>query len=281
MIAAFQGERGAFSEEAARKLLGRDVEVLPCETFDDVFAAVKDGRATAAVVPIENSLAGSVVRNYELLAAEDLTITAEAFVRIELNLIGHRGARLDDIRTVASHPVALAQCRRFLAEHHLEVVPSYDTAGSVKELMEKGGRDAGAIAGETAAEIYGGEILARGIEDHHHNYTRFLLLQTNVVTGFSPSYAGVKPGATFKTTVLFRTPNTPGALFRAIAAFALRDINLSKIESRPIEGRPWEYSFYVDLAGRADDANVARGIDHLREMCEAVRVLGSYPTGEF
>jgi len=278
MIAAFQGDRGAFSEEAARKLLGRDVEVLPCESFDDVFEAVKQGRATAAVVPIENSLAGSVLRNYELLAAEQLTITAEAFVRIELNLIAHRGVRLDEIRRVSSHPVALAQCRRFLAEHHFEVTPAYDTAGSVKELIEKGARDAGAIAGETAAEIYGGEILARGIEDHHHNYTRFLLLQgamPGVVTGFSPSQAS------FKTTVLFRTPNKPGALFRALAAFALRDINLSKIESRPIEGRPWEYAFYVDLAGRADDADVARGINHLREMCETVRVLGSYPAGEF
>jgi prephenate dehydratase len=281
MIAAFQGERGAFSEEAARKLLGRDVQVLPCETFDDVFAAVKDGRATAAVVPIENSLAGSVLRNYELLAAADLTITAEAFVRIELNLIAHSGVKIDDIRTVASHPVALAQCRRFLTEHHFEVTTSYDTAGSVKDLMEKGGRDAGAIAAETAAEIYGGEILARGIEDHHHNYTRFLLLEPDVAPALSRRERNLRGCATFKTTVLFRTPNSPGALFRALAAFALRDINLSKIESRPIEGRPWEYSFYVDLMGRADDANVARGIDHLREMCEAVRVLGSYPAGEF
>jgi prephenate dehydratase len=274
MIAAFQGERGAFSEQAARKLLGHDVIVLPCESFDDVFAAVKGGRANAAVIPIENSLAGSVLRNYELLAAEDLTITGEAFVRIELNLIAHRGVTLEEVRKVSSHPVALAQCRRFLAQHAFEVTAAYDTAGSVKELMSNGSRDSGAIAGETAAEIYGGEILARGIEDHHHNYTRFLLLQ-NVVTGFSPSQA------TFKTTVLFRTPNSPGALFRALAAFALRDINLSKIESRPIEGRPWEYSFYVDLAGRADDPNVARGIDHLREMCEAVRVLGTYAAGEF
>ena len=272
MIAAFQGERGAFSEEAARKLLGADVEVLPCETFDDVFDAVKNGRATAAVVPIENSLAGSVLRNYELLAAADLTIAAEAFVRIELNLIGHRGVRMEDIRRVASHPVALAQCHRFLAAHHFEVTPSYDTAGSVKDMIEKGSRDQGAIAGATAAEIYGGEILARGIEDHPNNHTRFLLLEHG--TGED---TGAPQSDVFKTTILFRTPNKPGALFRALAAFALRDINMSKIESRPIEGRPWEYSFYVDISGRADEPNVARGIEHLREMCESVRVLGSYP----
>ena len=268
MIAAFQGERGAFSEEAARKLLGREVEVLPCETFDDVFAAVREGRATAAVVPIENSLAGSVLRNYELLASADLTISAETFVRIELNLIAHRGVPIADIRRVSSHPVALAQCHRFLASHHFEVLPSYDTAGSVKEMIEKGARDHAAIAGATAAEIYGGEILARAIEDHPNNYTRFLLLGKDAV-----EVGGASP---FKTTILFRTPNKPGALFRALAAFALRDINLSKIESRPIEGRPWEYSFYVDLIGHAADQNVARGIEHLREMCESVRVLGSY-----
>jgi prephenate dehydratase len=273
MIAAFQGERGAFSEEAARQLLGASVEVLPCETFEDVFAAVKDGRAKAAVVPIENSLAGSVLRNYELLAGADLTITAEAYVRIALNVIGHRGAKLEDIRRVSSHPVALAQCHRFLGSHRFEVTPSYDTAGSVKNVIEHGAREEAAIAGATAAEIYGGEILARGVEDHHHNYTRFLLLEP-------AGRAAAESDRAFKTTILFRTPNRPGALFRALAAFALRDVNLSKIESRPIEGRPWEYSFYVDLAGRSSEPNVHRGIEHLREMCESVRVLGSYPVGE-
>jgi prephenate dehydratase len=271
--AAFQGERGAFSEEATRQLLGDDVDVLPCETFDDVFEAVKDGRTTCAVVPIENSLAGSVLRNYELLAATDLTITGEAYVRIALNLIGHRGAKLAEIRRVSSHPVALAQCHRFLASHRFEVTPSYDTAGSVKNVIERGSRDEAAIAGAAAAEIYGGEILAHGIEDHHQNYTRFLLLEP-------PGQTMIQSDRPFKTTLLFRTSNRPGSLFRALAAFALRDISLSKIESRPIEGRPWEYSFYVDLVGAAEDANVLRGIEHLREMCESVRVLGSYPAGE-
>jgi prephenate dehydratase len=271
-IAAFQGERGAFSEEAARNLLGVDTAVVCCRTFEDVFEAVRSNRATHGVVPIENSLAGSVLRNYELLADADLTITGETFVRISLNLIGHR---IDEIRRVYSHPVALAQCNRFFAERHFEALAAYDTAGSVKMMMEGGKREEAAIAGAAAAEIYGAEILRAGIEDHHANYTRFLLL--------SPSGHEWPANETtaWKTTLLFRTPNTPGALFRALAAFALRDINLVKIESRPIEGRPWEYSFYVDIMGEARDSNISRGIDHLREMCETVRLLGSYPAGEW
>jgi prephenate dehydratase len=274
-IAAFQGERGAFSEEAVRNLLGVETEVVPCRTFEDVFETVRSGRASHGVVPIENSLAGSVLRNYELLADADLTIVGETFVRISLNLIGRSGTRLEDVRRVYSHPVALAQCNRFLTEHAFEVSAAYDTAGSVKMVMEGGQRDEAGIAGPAAAEIYGGEIIAAGIEDHHANYTRFLLL----------SLAGhewpAKKTDTWKTTLLFRTPNKPGALFRALAAFALRDINLVKIESRPIEGRPWEYSFYADIIGEARDSNIRRGIDHLREMCETVRVLGSYPAGEW
>lgn len=271
-VVAFQGERGAFSEEAARKLIAETIEVKPCATFDDVFDAVKSGDATCAVVPIENSLAGSVLRNYELLASADLTITAELFLPIRLNLIGRPGARLEDIRRVSSHPVALAQCHRFIAAHALEARPAYDTAGSVKLLMEQGSAGEAAIAGRAAAEIYGAEILAESIEDHPENFTRFLLLMP-------ASSSAVRPSPNMKTTLLFRTPNKPGALFRALAAFALRDINLTKLESRPIEGRPWEYSFYADLAGDAADPNVARAIEHLREMCETVRVLGTYGAG--
>lgn len=273
-IVAFQGERGAFSEEAARKLLGHAVDARPCKTFDDVFAAVAGGEATCALVPIENSLAGSVQRNYELLASAALTIAGEVYLQIRLNLIARPGTRIEDARTVYSHPVALAQCHRFIAAHQLEAKAAYDTAGSVKQLMDEGGSTDVAIAGMTAAEIYGATILEHGIEDHPENFTRFLLLRPS--TAEVTSHSGA-----MKTTLLFRTPNTPGALFRALAAFALRDINLSKLESRPIEGRPWEYSFYVDAAGPATDPNIARAIDHLREMCETVRVLGSYPAAEF
>ncbi len=293
MVVAFQGERGAFSEEAARKLLGPDIDVLACRTFDDVFAAVSSGAARSAILPIENSLAGSVLRNYELLAENNLVITGEVYVRIELNLIGLPAADIEDIRTVYSHPVALAQCQRFLAEHTFEVKAAYDTAGSVKSIVEDGRADEAGIAGAAAADIYRAKILARGIEDHHRNYTRFLLLTRDAAgqagggsvaaprpSGGPPAQHDTRLSRPMKTTLLFRTKNRPGALFRALAAFALRDINMSKIESRPIEGRPWEYSFYVDITGDASDPNVARAIDHLDEMSETVRVLGSYPAGE-
>lgn len=272
--AAFQGERGAFSEEAARQLLGREVAVLPCRMFDDVFDAVATGTATCAVVPIENSLAGSVLRNYELLAEHGLSIAGETYVRIELCLIGLRGARLEDIRTVSSHPVALAQCQRFLSERGFAVTVAYDTAGSVKDMIDRGVKSDAAIAGAAAARLYDAEILVEGVEDHHQNYTRFLLLSPE-----ASSHAG--EGNAMKTTLLFRTLNRPGALFRALAAFALRDINMSKIESRPIEGRPWEYSFYVDILGDASSETLRRAIAHLEEMCDTVRVLGSYPAADF
>ena len=273
LTVAFQGERGAFSEEAARKLLGDSVEAVPCRTFEDVFAAVASGRVRSALIPIENSLAGSVVRNYELLAEDELSIRGEVYLRISHNLIAQPGVRLSDIRQVHSHPVALAQCQRFIAEHMLEALASYDTAGAVKDLMSKGRSSTGAIAGRMAAELYGGEIVAAEIEDHRENFTRFLLL-SKPEEKITPASGGA-----LKTSIMFRTPNRPGALFRALAAFALRDVNMTKIESRPIVGRPWEYSFYVDIGGDTADPNLARAIDHLREMSEVVRVLGCYPAG--
>jgi prephenate dehydratase len=271
---AIQGERGSFSEESARKLLGSAIVLLPCRTFEDVFTAVASRAAVCAVIPIENSLAGSVHRNYELLAAAGLTIEGEVFLRISHNLIGQPGARVEDIRRVFSHPVALAQCQRFLAAHsEWEVLASYDTAGSVKEMIEGCRLEEAAIASAGAAETYGGRILIPEVEDHPLNYTRFLLLAH---TGEAPP---IPSAGERKTTVLFRTPNRAGALFRALAVFALRDINLTKIESRPIEGRPWEYSFTIDLNGDVRDPNLDRALQNLREMCEIVRVLGCYPAG--
>jgi prephenate dehydratase len=269
---AFQGERGAFSEEAARKLLGDTIEVLPCRTFDDVFAAVADGRAEAAVVPIENTLAGSVLRNFELLASAHLSIRGEVLLRIAHALIAPRGTNVVDIRRVYSHPVALAQCQRFFAAHRgtIEAIAADDTAGSVRMVVERAAAGEAAIAAAGAATIYGADVLINGIEDHRENYTRFLLLARE---GSSMRADG---GGARKTSLMFVAPNKPGSLFRALAAFALREIDLMKIESRPIEGRPWEYAFYVDLAGDADEPNVARAIDHLREMCEVVRLFGSY-----
>jgi prephenate dehydratase len=278
MRVAFQGERGAFSEAAAHKLLGASVEVLPCRTFEEVFAAVQSKNASCALLPIENSLAGSVHRNYELLGEGVLEIVGEVLLRIRHNLIARPGTRLTDIRRVLSHPVALAQCQRFLAGHpEIEAVATYDTAGSVKIVMEDGRSDEAAIAGAPAAEVYGGAILASNIEDHAENYTRFLLLSRNREAPTMKAHMG-RPAQ--KTTVLFRTPNKPGALFRALAAFALRDINLTKLESRPIEGRPWEYAFYADIGGDAAEPNVANALSHLREMCETVVILGSYAAAD-
>lgn len=274
MRVAIQGERGAFSDSAARKLLGETIELVACRTFDDVFDAIRSGHAEAAVVPIENSLAGSVLRTYDLLGEREVRIVGETLLPIRLCLLTRPGATLQNVKRVLSHPVALAQCQRFLARvPHVEAVAAYDTAGSVKLVMEGGSESDAAIAGADAASIYGAEILETGLEDNAANYTRFVLISA------LPSVDVQEPGAggALKTTVLFHTANQPGALFRALAAFALRDINLTKLESRPIEGRPWEYAFYADISGGADEPNVRNALNHLREMCEPMVVLGSYP----
>lgn len=272
---AFQGERGAFSEDAARKLLGPNIETVANRTFDEMFESVSTGRADCAVAPIENSLAGSVHKNYDLLVEHDLTIIGETKVRIVHNLIARAGVALGDVRRVCSHPVALAQCEKFLrANPQIEVAQVYDTAGGVKMVIENGRDDETAIAGATAAEIYGAQIIAKGIEDNPKNFTRFLLLTRPDRAASIETTANTSEK---KTSIVFRVSNQPGSLFRALAVFALRDIDLTKIESRPIEGRPWEYSFYLDLIGDRKDTPVERSLAHLSEMTESIRVLGSYP----
>jgi len=275
---AFQGARGAFSEEAARKLAGPDIAVLPCERFEDVFRSLQQGRAAGAVVPIENSLAGSVHENYDHLVSFEFPIVAETSVRIVHNLIARKGTPFSKIRRVFSHPVALNQCLDFFARNpRMERIPFYDTAGSVKMIVEQGLTDAAAIASAVAAEIYGAHILRRSIESDRRNFTRFFLLRT-------PQYARRHPPradahAVWKTSLVFGTRNTPGALFRALSAFALRDLNLTKIESRPLRGKPWEYLFYVDFLGRVDTPNAQNALGHLRELADLLRVLGCYPKG--
>jgi prephenate dehydratase len=277
-LLAFQGARGAFSEEAARKLTGPDAVVLPCERFEDVFRSLQEGRAGGAVVPIENTLAGSVHENYDHLQAFDFPIVAETSVRIVHNLMARPGVTFAKLRRVYSHPVALNQCLDFFARNpQIERVPFYDTAGSVKMVMEEGLEDAGAIASSVASEIYGARILRRSIESDRQNFTRFFLLR-------SPAYAKRHPiaapkGVPWKTSLVFTTRNLPGALFRALSAFALRDLNLTKIESRPLRGKPWEYLFYVDFLERADSPTAINALNHLRELADYLRVLGSYPKG--
>jgi prephenate dehydratase len=277
-LIAFQGARGAFSEEAARRLAGPDAAMLPCERFEDVFRSLKEGRAAGAIVPIENTLAGSVHENYDHLQSFELPIVAETSVRIVHNLMARPGVPFSRIRRVYSHPVALNQCLDFFAKNpQIERIPFYDTAGSVKMVMEEGLDDAGAIAGAVAAEIYGARTLRRSIESDRQNFTRFFLLRR-------PEYAKRHPvtapkGGPWKTSLVFSTRNIPGALFRALSAFALRDLNLTKIESRPLRGKPFEYLFYVDFLERVDSPNARNALNHLRELADFLRVLGCYPKG--
>jgi prephenate dehydratase len=277
-LIAFQGERGAFSEEAARKLLGDAVQVLPCPRFEDVFESLKKGRASGAVVPIENTLAGSVHENYDHLLRYDLPIVAETSVRIVHNLMAPPGVAFSRIRRVYSHPVALNQCLRFFQQYPaIERVTNYDTAGSAKMIMEQGLTDAGAIASAVAAKIYGARILRRSIEDDRRNFTRFFLLRPREDT--RKRAAGSPPNVQWKTSLVFSTRNIPGALFRCLSAFALRDLNLTKIESRPLRGKPWEYLFYLDFLGRVDSPAARNALGHLGELADVLKVLGCYPRG--
>jgi prephenate dehydratase len=275
---AFQGERGAFSEEAARKLAGKDTAVLPCMRFEDVFRSLQEGRAAGAAVPIENTLAGSVHENYDHLVNFEFPIVAETSVRIIHNLIAPKGVAFSKLKRAFSHPVALNQCLDFFARNpQIERVPFYDTAGSVKMLMDERLSDAGAIASAVAADIYGARILRRSIESDRQNFTRFFLLRTPEYSRRHPVTAAAH--APWKTSLVFSTRNIPGALFRAISAFALRDLNLTKIESRPLRGKPWEYLFYLDFLGRADSPAAVNALNHLGEIADFLRVLGCYPKG--
>ena len=278
-LVAFQGERGAFSEEAARKLLGASIEVVPCQRFEDVFLALAGKKVHAAVIPIENTLHGSVHENYDHLLHFDLPIVGETNVRIVHNLIAPPGVTFAKVRRVFSHPVALNQCLDFFSGHpQLEKVPFYDTAGSVKMVMEEGLKDAAAIASKVAAELYGGRILRRSIEDDRQNFTRFFALRRPEDVRRAPVKAS--RGSQWKTTLVFSTRNVPGALFRSLSAFALRDLNLMRIESRPLRGKPWEYLFYLDFVGHVNEPACRNALGHLRELADMLRVLGCYPRGD-
>ena len=271
MKVAFQGEKGAFSQVAIQQLLGDKAQVIPCQRFEEVFQSLATSAVDAAVIPIENTLHGSVHENYDHLLNFDLVIIGETNVRVAHNLIARPGVKFKDIRKVYSHPVALNQCLKFFAAHpHLERVPFYDTAGSVKMVIESGLTDAAGIASSMSAGIYGGEILRKNIEDDPSNFTRFFLLRR-------PGGRQSRTEGEWRTSLVFRTPNVPGALFRCLSAFALRDISLIKIESRPFRGRPWEYLFYLDFIGRVDDPKCQKALGHLEELTDFVRVLGSYP----
>lgn len=265
---AFQGERGAFSEQAIAQLLGEKVELVPCPTFELLFAAVSQGKAECALAPIENSLAGSVHRTYDLLLEHSLFITAEVVIPITHNLIGCPNSSLSEITIVESHPVALAQCERFFAAHpHIKRLATDDTAGSVRHIIEMNDPTRAAIASHLAARVYGGSILRGHLEDHSENYTRFVLLTTTEETASDAD----------KLSLVVRLDHQPGALARALEPFASRRIDLLKIESRPIRGEPWQYHFYLDLHASTRDEPVAGALRELKERATDVRQLGCYP----
>jgi prephenate dehydratase len=265
---AFQGEPGAYSEAAALRFSDH-ADLLACESFEDVFASVAAGKVSHGILPVENSIGGSIHRNYDLLLEHDLPIVGEVTLPITHNLMALPGTRLEQVKRIYSHPQALAQCERFLRGlPGVAVEASYDTAGSAKLVRDQQLADAGAIASERAARVFGLEILRAEIQDYSDNITRFLVI----------SRVANPDQQADKTTVVFSLPNEPGALFKALSVFALRDIDLTKIESRPIRGRPWEYLFYVDIPIGRHDLRCARALVHLAEFARSMRTLGSYPS---
>jgi prephenate dehydratase len=269
MRVAFQGELGAFSEEAAVQLLGEGITTVPRPTFDAAFRAISDGLADAVLAPVENTLAGPVVRVYDLLLESSLAITAETILPIEHHLIGCHGSSLDSIRSVASHPMALAQCERFFLAHPtLRRVPAEDTAGSVREALARGDKSSAAIAGRRAAEHYSGVILAAAIQDNAENFTRFVLLRPANETQPPPPDAR-------KMSIAMRLAHRPGALLASLDPFAKHGVNLQKIESRPIHGRPWEYQFFLDVEAESS-SQLDSALAEVRQATSDLRVLGLY-----
>ena len=271
MRIAYQGEPGAYSEAAALRFRP-DAEVRPCPAFEDVFRVVEGGHATYGVLPIENSIGGSIHRNYELLLAHELRIVGETEIAVEHCLAALPGTTLEQVTQVYSHPQALAQCDGFLRSlKNVEVVATYDTAGSARLIRERQMATTAAIASERAAAIYGLDVLQARIQDFKDNITRFLLVGRG-----KPGDDATQPPDADKTTIVFSLPNEPGALFKALSVFALRGIDLTKLESRPIPGRPWEYLFYADLAVGAHELRCGRALMHLAEFARSLRTLGSY-----
>jgi prephenate dehydratase len=264
---AFQGERGAFSEEAAVKLLGEEISLVPRPTFEAAFSAITDGEADYILAPIENSLAGSVHRSFDLLVDSSLHILAEVIIPIAHNLIAAPGVQFDEIAVVESHPVALAQCEQFFASYpRLKRIATEDTAGSVREVVKSGDRSRAAIASRRAAEIYGGQILREHLEDNRENYTRFLLLSESESCSEKAD----------KLSLVFQLQHRPGALYHALEPFARRNVNLMKIESRPVHGSPWQYRFYLDLQASRHDPQLAAALGELQSLVVGLRILGSY-----
>jgi prephenate dehydratase len=267
MIIAFQGEDGAYSQEAIFETFGAQTPTLPCATFVELFRAVETGDAELGMLPIENSTAGAINQSYDLLLEHDLKITREVIFRVRHALMAAPGATMTEIKRVYSHPQALAQCERFIAERGWEPVVAYDTAGAAKQLAASREKDAGAIASETAARLYDLQVLARGVEDLTNNFTRFF------VVGHAESPRAERS----KTSIVLETRHIPGSLYACLGEFASRDLNLTKLESRPDRQHPWHYVFYLDFEGHRDDAACRDALNGLLDKTSFVKTLGSYP----
>ena len=269
LTVAFQGELGAYSEAAAISYFGESITTVPCEEFEQIFDAVTSGQVDRGLIPVENTLGGSIHRNYDLLLRYDLFIVGEIQHRVAHQLMVLPGVKAEDVKQVYSHPQALAQCEHSISRHFpaAERIVAYDTAGSAKILRQEKLRHAAAIASSRAANLYEMDILFLDFEDNSENYTRFLAISRDIVV----------PQGKVKTSIVYALDNSPGILFKSLAAFALRDIDLTKIESRPLQGKRWEYFFYVDFIGSQHDEHCQNALKNLQEMTTYFRVLGSYP----
>ncbi len=267
---AFQGEHGAYSEEAIRQHFGAEVQTLPCRTFEEIFIAVEEGRADFGVLPVENAVAGSINKAYDLLLEHDLRVSGEIYLSVRHHLMAPKGTRMEDVRRVRSHPQALAQCEDYLARHGWHPEPWYDTAGSAKDLAADPQPGVAALASRLAAEIYGLEILDSDVQDLPWNITRFFVI--------GHQEAPLSPHS--KTSLVFAVPHRPGALNRCLDEFARRGLNLTKLESRPRRNRPWQYVFYLDFEGHWQDPVCQEALVGLLSRAAFVKLLGSYPAAQ-
>ena len=266
-VIAFQGEPGAYSEQAVRDHFGQEISTMPCRDFTELFASLIDGRSTHAMLPVENSLAGTVVPAYDLLIDHDLRVQAEFILRVEHCLMAPAGTTLSDIKRVQSHYQALAQCEQNIRRMGWDALDYYDTAGAARDLAADPEPGVAAIASELAAQTYNLEILQRNFEDLDYNYTRFFVLGRSDPPRQDPS----------KTSIIFTTRHIPGALYNVMGELASRNINLTKIESRPRRNRPWHYLFYVDIEGHEDDGPIQEALMGILKQSSFLKVLGSYP----
>lgn len=268
VIVAFQGEHGAYSEEAVRQHFGRDVETLPCPNFQRLFEAVLTGQATYGMLPVENALAGTVAQSYELLFEHDMRVQAEVILRVQHMLLAPAGTTLADIKHVKSHPQALAQCEGYLRRRGFEAVVAYDTAGSARDLAANPEPHTASIASALAGELYGLSVLDRGVEDEPYNSTRFFVIGLHD----APRSEGPQ-----KTSIVFAVRHRPAALYECLGAFARHEVNLTKLESRPMRSKAWQYWFYLDFEGHAEDPQCKQALMGLLQSASMVKLLGSYP----